>query len=293
MKNLAAIFTLSLFFIPAASPAQNADPFRPDFGYPQAVKGFKLVWNDEFNIEGKPDPLSWRYEKGFVRNNELQWYQEENATCKGGVLLIEGKREKVKNPAFTPGSNNWRSSREYAEYTSASIQTRGLRQWQFGRFEVRARIDTAHGSWPAIWTLGISGGWPSGGEIDIMEFYRVKNVPAILANFAWGTDRRGVAKWDDLRKPLSDFTSEDPDWVKKFHIWRMDWNGKTIKLFLDNQLLNEVSLSETINPDGFNPFLQPHYILLNLAIGAAGGDPSGSHSPLTYEVDWVRIYQEN
>jgi len=127
MKNLAAIFTLSLFFIPAASPAQNADPSRPDFGYPPALMGFKLVWNDDFNIEGKPDSLSWRYEKGFVRNNELQWYREENATCKGGVLLIEGKSEKVKNPGFKAGSNNWRSSREYAEYTSASIQTRGLR----------------------------------------------------------------------------------------------------------------------------------------------------------------------
>jgi hypothetical protein len=71
----------------------------------------------------------------------------------------------------------------------------------------------------------------------------------------------------------------------------MDWNSESIKIYLDDQLLNEVSLKETINPDGFNPFLQPHYLLLNLAIGANGGDPSGSLFPIKYEVDWVRVYQ--
>ncbi len=274
------------------SSAQKADPFKPDFSSPSSIPGMTLVWNDEFNIDGKPDPASWRYEKGFVRNHELQWYQEENAICKGGLLMIEGCREKVKNPGYVSGSTNWRSGREYAEYTSASIQTRGFHQWQFGRFEIRARIDTSKGSWPAIWTLGISGGWPAGGEIDIMEYYLVKGVPTILANFAWGTDKRGVAKWDDLKKPLSYFTTTDPDWVEKFHVWRMDWGRDNIKIYLDDLLLNEVSLDQTINPDGRNPFLQPHYILLNLALGANGGDPSETSFPIIYEVDWVRVYQE-
>lgn len=272
--------------------SQEVNPYEPDFSKPETIKGMNLVWNEEFNYEGKPDPSAWRYERGFVRNQELQWYQEANANCTGGVLIIEGLREKVMNPSYEPGTTSWRSSREYADYTSASIQTRGFRQWQFGRFEIRARIDTTCGSWPAIWTLGISGGWPSGGEIDIMEFYRIKGVPTILANFAWGGEKRGVAKWDDLKKPLSYFCSEDPGWVKKFHIWRMDWNKDSIRLYLDNLLLNEVAVKDCFNPDGFNPFLQPHYLLLNLAIGANGGDPSKSAFPLKYEVDWIRIYQE-
>ncbi len=291
MRYITISIVPALFLSVNLLVAQKSDPYKPDFNPPATIAGMKLVWNDEFKAEGKLNPSDWRYENGFVRNNELQWYQEANANCTGGVLLIEGKREKVKNPGYVAGSTNWRTERENAEYTSASVQTRGFREWQFGRFEIRARIDTAKGAWPAIWTLGISHGWPSGGEIDIMEFYRVKGVPTILANFAWGTDKRGVAKWDDLRKPLSDFTSKDPDWVRKFHIWRMDWDKESIKLFLDNQLLNEVSLSVTVNPDGFNPFLQPHYILLNLALGAAGGDPSDSPSPIKYEVDWVRVYQ--
>lgn len=290
MRNMLFVVIL-LYTISQIVTAQNTDPYKPDFSKPAEIAGMKLVWNDEFNTEGKPDPASWRYEKGFVRNRELQWYQEANANCKGGVLLIEGRKEKFANPWHEAGSSDWKKERDYVEYTSASIQTRGLHQWQFGRFEIRARIDTACGSWPAIWTLGISGGWPSGGEIDIMEFYRVNRVPVILANFAWGTEKRFVAKWDDLKKPLSDFSSQDPAWVKKFHIWRMDWNSESIKIYLDDQLLNEVSLKETINPDGFNPFMQPHYLLLNLALGANGGDPSGSLYPKKYEVDWVRVYQ--
>lgn len=273
--------------------AQKADPYKADFKEPaKRIKGImNLVWNDEFNKDGKPDSVCWIYEKGFVRNKELQWYQPENANCTDGLLIIEGKREKIINPNFDAGSNDWKREREYAEYTSACIKTKGFRHWQFGRFEIRARIDTACGSWPAIWTLGVSAGWPGCGEIDIMEFYRRDKIPIILANFAWGTEKRGVAKWDDLKKPLSDFTASDPDWTKKFHIWRMDWEWDSIKLFLDDLLLNEMAVSECANPDGFNPFLQPHYILLNLAIGANGGDPSKSLSPIKYEVDWVRVYQ--
>jgi beta-glucanase (GH16 family) len=289
LKNLLLIS--AILFVSVTIFAQTKDTYSPDYKTPGKIRGMRLVWNDEFNYKGKPDTANWIYENGFVRNQELQWYQAENANCANGVLTIEGKREKLKNPNYASSSTNWKTSREFAEYTSASIQTRGKRQFQFGRFEIRAKIDTACGAWPAIWTLGISKGWPSNGEIDIMEFYRIKGVPTILANFAWGTSQRNVGKWDDLKKPLVDFTANDADWTKKFHVWRMDWNKDSISLFLDDQLLNSVLLSQTVNPDGFNPFLQPHYILLNLALGGNGGDPSKSKFPIKYEVDYVRVYQ--
>ena len=66
-----------------------------------------LVWNEEFNVEVKPHPSSWRYEIGYVRNQELQWYQPDNATIKGGVLVIEGRRQKIKNPYYIAGSSDW------------------------------------------------------------------------------------------------------------------------------------------------------------------------------------------
>jgi hypothetical protein len=72
----------------------------------------------------------------------------------------------------------------------------------------------------------------------------------------------------------------------------MDWTKDSISLFLDDLLLNSQKLSETINPNGVNPFMQPHYILLNLAIGGQGKDPAKSRFPITYEVDYVRVYQD-
>ncbi len=292
MKYLIPTFILLLLNLSSTLFAQKGDQFSPDFNSPAQIKGMSMVWNDEFNIAGKPDTSVWRYEKGFVRNQELQWYQSENANCQNGLLIIEGRKENFKNPGYVPGSTNWKTNREYVEYSSSSIQTRGKKQFQFGRFEIRARIDTACGSWPAIWTLGITRPWPSNGEIDIMEFYRINGIPTILANFAWGTNQRNVGKWDDLKKHLSDFTENDPDWTKKFHVWRMDWTKDSISIFIDDQLLNSVLIGETVNPDGFNPFLQPHYILLNLALGGNGGDPSKSKFPIKYEVDYVRVYQE-
>jgi beta-glucanase (GH16 family) len=291
MKKKHSISVVLLLVLPIYIFAQEADPYEPDFNPPPDIPGMKLVWHDEFNNDGRPDTSVWIYENGFVRNRELQWYQPDNAYCARGMLTIEGQREKIINPGYVKGSKDWRKEREYADYSSASIQTRGHRQWLFGRFEIRARIDTSWGSWPAIWTLGINKRWPANGEIDIMEFYRVNRKPVILANFAWGTGIPNKAEWDDLKKPLSDFIAEDPHWPSKFHVWRMDWNEDSISLYLDDKVLNTTSLKKTVNPDGFNPFLQQHYLLLNLAIGANGGDPGNTMFPLKYEVDYVRVYQ--
>lgn len=292
MKNKISILLLLIAFPFTLYLNGQVDPYKPDFTSPEIINGISLVWNDEFNITGVPDTSVWIYEKGFVRNQELQWYKNENAVCKGGVLHIEGRREKVKNPDFVAGTSNWKRNREFAEYTSASILTRGHKQWLYGRFEIRARIDTSKGSWPAIWTLGLKGPWPSNGEIDIMEFYRIKNIPTILANVAWGTTERFKAMWDSEKPPLSDFTKNDRDWVRKFHIWRMDWDEKSVNIYIDDILINTTDLNITINPDGINPFKQPHYLLLNLALGANGGDPSGTKFPINYEIDYVRIYQK-
>ncbi|MGI6273645.1 MAG: glycoside hydrolase family 16 protein, partial [Anaerohalosphaeraceae bacterium] len=240
-----------------------------------AEEGYVLVWADEFNVDGRPDPANWGYERGFVRNEELQWYQPENAWCEGGMLIIEGRRERVANPGYEAGSSRWQRGREFAEYTSACLLTRGRRQWLYGRFVMRGRIDVRGGLWPAWWTLGSARGWPGCGEIDIMEYYR----GMLLANACWGSGRRWQAVWDDLRKPVKEF---GPDWAKAFHVWRMDWDAEWIRLYVDDVLLNEIDLSKTINGDreGANPFHEPHYMLLNLAIGGTqGGDPSGTEFP--------------
>ncbi|MBN1999716.1 glycoside hydrolase family 16 protein [candidate division KSB1 bacterium] len=252
-------------------------------------KGYQLVWSDEFNTDGPPNPSNWRFENGFVRNEELQWYQPDNAFCENGFLIIEGKRERKPNPNYRAGSGNWKENRPFAEYTSSSLLTRGLFQWQFGRFEMRAKIDTRAGLWPAFWTLGVSGEWPHCGEVDIMEFYQGK----ILANVAWGAEERWQAVWDGYRRPITEFG--DPDWSQKFHVWRMDWDEENIFLYVDDELLNATSLKQTVNRDAEkkNPFLQPHYIIVNLAIGGtAGGDPSHTAFPSRYEIDYVRVYQK-
>ena len=252
-----------------------------------APDGYRLVWSDDFNRAGRPDPAKWTYETGFVRNEEAQWYQADNARCEGGRLIIEARRERKPNPGYQPGAADWRAKREFAEYTSASLKTAGLHSWTIGRFETRARIDTRAGLWPAFWTVGDQGEWPAGGEIDIMEYYR----GMLLANVAWGTDRRWVAKWDAASKPIAQF--KDKRWSDRFHVWRMDWTPEAIRLFVDGELLNETLLTTTLNPDGSNPFTRPHHIILNLAIGGAnGGDPASTTFPARFEVDYVRVYQK-
>ena len=254
------------------------------------MEGYELGWADEFENDGKPDPANWTYETGFVRNEELQWYQAPNAMVSDGMLVIEARRVRRTNPWYREGSTDWPTARRTVEYTSASLTTRGLHAWTYGRFEMRARIDTRPGLWPAFWTLGADGEWPYCGEIDIMEYYR----GMVLANVAWGSGERFRPVWDDLRKLITDF--DDPDWSEKFHVWRMDWDREAIRLYLDGRLLNETPLSRTANPKGHaieNPFHRPQYIILNLAVGGtSGGDPSATEFPARFEVDYVRVYRK-
>lgn len=250
--------------------------------------GYQLVWSDEFNTDGPPNPANWTFEKGFVRNHELQYYQPENVQCKNGLLIFEAKKEDKPNPAFIADSKDWRKNRKTINYTSACILSRGLQSWQYGRFEMRAKIDISAGLWPAWWTLGVDKGWPANGEIDIMEYYRGR----LLANIAcMGENRR--AEW--FSNKFATDSLGGSKWASQFHVWRMDWDENAIALYMDDVLLNKVPLDKLTNKDGsgFRPFKQPHYMLLNLAIGGDnGGDPEKTIFPNRFEVDWVRVYQK-
>ena len=257
---------------------------------------YKLVWFDEFNGNGIVDAANWSFENGFVRNEEVQWYQSGNAIQQGGNLVIEGRKENPintrLNPNYVAGSTDWKKSRQYINYTSTSIKTVGKQSWLYGRFEIRAKITNLTGTWPAIWTLGNSCEWPSNGEVDIMENYGGN----ILANFAWGTNTRWDAKWDAVKlNTINTFVSKDPNWLSKFHIWTLDWDVNKMSIYLDDQLVNEINLSTTINGTaacaGDNPFRKKQYLLLNLALGAAGGSVSNLAFPTQYLIDYVRVYQ--
>lgn len=252
----------------------------------QTQDNYQLVWNDEFDINGAPDSTKWNYEKGFVRNEELQWYQPENARCEKGMLIIEARREQKSNPIYEPGSDNWRKKRRTVQYTSSCLITKEKQSWQYGRFEMRARIDIDPGMWPAWWTLGVEKRWPENGEIDIMEYYREILLANILCrgknnSNEWHTTKTSVQKLGGAA------------WAGKFHTWRMDWTEEYIALFVDDSLLNKVAVKDLVNKDGsgFNPFKQPHYMLLNLAIGGQnGGDPQHTAFPKQMEVDYVRVW---
>ena len=253
--------------------------------------GFELVWAQEFDEDGAPDPEVWDFEEGFSRNEEAQWYQPDNAFIENGLLVIEARRERVANPGFQADSKGWRTTREFAEITSSSLRTRQSTDWLYGRFELRARIDIRPGLWPAWWTVGFARPWPAGGEIDMMEYYRGD----ILANAAWkAPGGRWEPEWDSVRVPVEELAGdESPEsWASRFHVWRMDWNEDEILLFLDGRLLNTIDVTRTINPDGTNPFREPHYMLINLAVGGTqGGDFSLTEFPARYEIDYIRVYQ--
>ncbi|MBE8713572.1 glycoside hydrolase family 16 protein [Sphingobacterium hungaricum] len=270
-----------LIFLLMISPHLSAQQKADDSNY-------KLIWQDEFNVDGKPDEQKWDYEHGFVRNNEPQWYQPENAFCKDGFLIIETRKEKKKNPYYDSQHKDYRLNREFAEYTSACLITLGKFDFTYGKVTMRAKIDVKQGLWPAFWMLGTNRSevnWPACGEVDIMEYYR----DYLLANAAWegeqGTD------WDESKFPLA--TLGGKEWAADFHVWEMVWDENQIVISVDGNLVNEISLTKTVNKkQGDNPFKKPFYLLLNVALGQGGELIPDENIPSKMLVDYVRVYQK-
>jgi len=241
----------------------------PAPGDGQRLPRRKLVWSEEFKRSGRPDSAKWDYEVGRVRNNEVQYYtrdRRENSRVEGGHLTIVARREEF----------------EKATVTSASLTSK--QSWTYGRIEVRAKIPTGRGVWPAIWTLGTNIkeiGWPKCGEIDIMESVGFDPERIHCTVHAGNDAGKDVSKGKSI-------VADKP--YNGFHVYAVDWDAKRITLTYDGKTVN------SYENDGANlwPFDKPQYLILNLAIGGAWGGQKGvddSIYPSKFLIDYVRVYQ--
>jgi len=251
-----------------------------------------LVWSDEFDYTGLPDKDKWAQEEGFIRNRELQYYtrgRKENARVENGMLIIEARKEPFANPAYRPDAakKTWKNSRPRAEYTSASLTTRAKASWRYGRIEVRAKLPTGRGMWPAIWMLGVNigeVGWPACGEIDIME--NVGFDPDVIhANVH-------TRKYNHVLKTNKGAKITVPKPSESFHVYAVEWTAEKIDFFVDDQKY----FTFKKEPGGVDvwPFDGEHYLILNVAVGGAWGGLKGmddSKLPQRFYIDYVRVYR--
>jgi beta-glucanase (GH16 family) len=235
----------------------------------------RLAWAEEFESTGLPNPAVWSYEVGFIRNQEAQYYTEqrpENARVEGGCLVIEARKEDF----------------DGARYTSACVNTLGKREFFRGRIEVRAKIPTGIGSWPAIWMMGtdiVRIGWPECGEIDIMENvgYEPDTIYATV-HTPGSVNRPGLVTRGghiDIPDPFADF-----------HVYAVEWKTNSLEFFLDGRKYF-IYARDSRYPDYWR-FDKPFYLLLNLAIGGNWGGTRGIDDtifPLKYSIDYVRYYE--
>ena len=254
---------------------------------------WNLVWSDEFDTDGAPDATKWTYEEGFIRNQEAQYYtrdRRENARVENGHLVVEARKERLANARHDPDApeQRWQRSREFAEYTSASVTTKGLADWTYGKIEVRARLPKGRGVWPAIWMPGTNisqVGWPACGELDIMEY--VGHDPGTIHfNVHTRGYNHAIGKGRGSKIPL-------PDAAADWHVYTLEWTKDRLVFLLDGKP------GFTLENDGTGveswPFDAPQYLILNLAIGGSWGAEQGiddSIFPQQFLVDYVRIYKQ-
>ena len=242
------------------------------------MKKYELVWFDEFSQDGQVDQSKWNYDIGFGKwgNGEPQYYTEGlNAIVKDGVLNIEGRVENFEN----------------APYTSARLTTYQRKHFQYGRIEVRAKIPTARGSWPAIWMLPVEFkehkvSWPRCGEIDIMEHitHQMDTVHVSLhTEFFNHVQRTQRTHFEYLEGITNDF-----------HEFAMDWTKDYIEFFIDKKSFAKWEKEDpNYNSSEIGwPFDKPYYLILNQAIGGTwGGEVKTEDYPSSFLIDYVRYYQ--
>ncbi len=274
--------TLAFLSIPSSAQEQpNAEPVKYD-----------LVWSDEFNYRGKPDPTKWGYEYGFFRNEELQYYTKrtKNARVRNGRLILQARRETIRNESYDPEraqtaseEERWKYERKFARYTSASLSTMNLAQWQYGKIEVRAKLPKGNGLWSAIWLLGENideAGWPKGGEIDIMEnLGRDENT-------VHGTVHTGAYYSDNAKSGKTQIKRPND----RFHVFAIEWSPSKIVFLRDGVAYHQFN-NEYKTVDEW-PFDQPFHLKLNIAVGGSWGGPVDNKVfPQKMVVDYARVYK--
>jgi len=240
---------------------------------------YELVWSDEFNTNGLPDPKKWSYDtEGNASgwgNNEKQYYTKENlknSEVKDGFLYINVLKEDF----------------EGKKYTSARLVTKSKGDWLYGKIEVRAKLPEGRGMWPAIWMLPTHskyGGWPSCGEIDIME--NVGYDPYVIVASAH------CKSYNHVQGTQKNAKITIPDCYSEFHNYILEWDASEYRVYVDSSLYFTFKNEGT----GFMvwPFDQPFHLLLNIAVGGNWGGQKGIDDtifPRSMVVDYVRVYQQ-
>jgi beta-glucanase (GH16 family) len=266
MCRLKTLLLLTSIFTRSVAPAQNFE---------------RLVWADEFNYTGLPDSTKWGYDLGDGcphvcgwGNDEKQFYTRElqNARVENGMLIIEAHRE----------------SRQGKDYTSARLVSRKKGDWLYGRIEVRAKLPKGRGTWPAIWMLPTDwkyGGWPTSGEIDIME--HVGHNPGVVH----GTLHSG--KYNHIKKTQQEGKTSVAHAQDAFHIYAVTWTSDKIEFWVDATRYHTVQRNTADDFNGW-PFDQRFHLIMNIAVGGFWGGMQGiddSIWPQRLEVDYVRVYQ--
>ena len=245
------------------------------YSTPLVYSGYNLVWHDEFDGQAI-DTTSWQFEigngPGGWGNNELEYYTNSpaNAFTANGKLVLQAQRE-VKN-GFP--------------YTSARIITKGKRAFTYGRVDIRAKLPSGKGLWPALWMLGQnidSVGWPACGEIDIMEL--LGHQPnKIYGTLHWGPD---FTKHKSFGKSYSFFGS----FSSQYHVFSLIWEKDSYKMMVDDQTYLSATGAKIVPYT--NPFNKPQFFIFNVAVGGnwPGSPDSTTVFPQRMVVDYIRVFQ--
>jgi beta-glucanase (GH16 family) len=263
--------------LPTQTPPVSLAPTPTPTKDPTA---WELVWSDEFDQPdgSPPDPSKWNHQQGGAGwgNGELQHYTDsiQNSFIDNGMLVIRAQEEEMM------GRN----------YTSARLNTLFKGDWTYGRFEIRARLPTTQGIWPAFWLLpsrGRYGSGAAGGEIDIMEL--IGSEPGrSYATLHFGNPAARSTGYYDL--PAGEIYSDD------FHTFALEWEPEEIRWYVDGILYHsETEWFTTARKDAQHPapFDQDFHLLVNVAVGGhwPGSPDETSRFPQMLYVDYVRVYQ--
>ena len=279
INKLNSIITVCFFFF-ACSEEEMVSQNKETNDW--EIEGWNIVWQDEFDKDSL-DLTKWSREIGGHGwgNNELQFYtdSDSNSYVENGNLILKAQ--------VVPQGIG--SSKGLRYYSSARLRTYGKGDWKYGRIEVRAKVASGQGIWPAIWMLPtdwLFGGWPSSGEIDIMEHvgYDLGVVHGSVHTEAYNH------KINTQRSSARKIANVDTE----FHVYSIIWDKDKISFFIDDV---QYFLFENDQQGNYKtwPFDQRFHLLINIAVGGdwPGNPDNSTNFPRKMLVDYVRVYEKS
>ena len=276
MKNIHALSIGLILLLMCCSPSKKlGTQSSKDKESSQPIKNWELVWEESFDTDDSLDTTKW----SVIKRNKADWgnYMSDHPDC---IIIQDGK-------LYLRGIVNENLKQDTARYLTGGVDTKGKFAFQYGKIEIRAKLEHARGAWPAMWMLADQpkyGKYPRNGEIDLMEHLNFENKVYQTVHSYYTLELK--------QKTNPPYYTTHPIETENFNTYGLEWSSDKLTFTINGEETFTYPRLEGADKSQW-PFDQPFYLMIDMQLGGSWvGAVDPGDLPVQMIIDWVQVYQE-